>query len=66
MWPFEEIIANPIPVIIGFFTIATAFYINFKNKKLKSLRYEILTYEPILTSSEELRGKIKLRAATPP
>ena len=60
MWPFEEIIANPIPVIIGFFTIAAAFYISFKNKKLKSFRYEILTYEPILTSSEELRGKIKI------
>jgi hypothetical protein len=60
MWPFEEIIANPIPVIVGFLSMALAFYIYSKNKKLKSFRYEILTYEPILTSSEELSGKIKI------
>jgi hypothetical protein len=56
----DAITANPVPVIIGSLTIITAFYLNYKNKIYKSFRYEILTYEPILTSAEELSGKIKI------
>lgn len=56
----DAITANPVSVIIGVLTIATALYLNNKNKKIKSFRYEILTNEPILTSSEEVSGKIKI------
>jgi hypothetical protein len=60
VWLFDIIIANPVPVIMGVLAIAAAWYLNYKNKKIKSFHYEILTDEPILTSAEKVSGKIKI------
>lgn len=60
MWLFDIAIANPVPIVMGFLAIAATFYWNYKNKKIKSFCFEILTNEPILTSAEEVSGKIKL------